>query len=281
MTQPSSFVCLLLVVVFGSCGGTEEAPPPSTSTQCPSNTVRVADGCAARCTSNSECSTGCCATLTNGTNTAQACSPLSFCSMGGSSGGGAGAGTGAGTLICSRPSTAGTCPQLGQLWCGNNRCCPASNPIWWNGNCYTSTQAAAQGGATAQACVQCQATSSGAGGGGASGGGGTGGCAYERNHCVSCRVTTGRSYCTGAADGAILDCTNNCSDDVYLTYCMAQAGTAQCSCGADAIRAGRSWGTNQLSNGAWVCHYGGSTRTYAVSYAEGLGACRTSISVCR
>lgn len=280
MARTSASGCLLLIVVLlvGACGGAEQGLPPA-STQCPSNTVRVTDGsCAARCTSNFECSTGCCATLSNGTAMAQACSPPSFCPQGGSSGGG----TGAGTLACSSPSTGGTCPQSGQLWCGNRSCCPATNPIWWNGNCYTSTQAAAQAGATSSSCFQCQALSAGAAGGGASGaGGGTGACAYERNHCVSCRVTTGKSHCTGAADGAILDCTNNCADDVFLTYCMAQANTSQCSCGADRIRAGRSWGTSQLSNGAWVCHYGGSARTYAVSYAEGLGACRTSISVCR
>ena len=272
-SRPSNSWWLVLTCVASSCGAPYTAEPPS-PTGCPSNTIRVTDGsCALRCSTNADCGSGCCATLSNATSVAQACMPASSCPPGGGSGGGGGS-----TLTCSSPAAPGTCNQAGQLWCGNNRCCPSTNPLWWNGSCYGSSLQAAQAGATSSSCVQCTTPSTGAGGGTGGGGGGSPAqcSAFDRTSCLTATaVNTGqRGFCGGqGVNDMRVTLQNNCSEAVFWTICI-DSPNGRCSCGSGTVRGGRS-------DSFFGCASPGRYRYFGVQDVALPSGCRSTISECR
>lgn len=206
------FIFFAGLLCLASCGAM--TPPPSADPSlCPTGSIRTTSGeCAPLCSSNTDCQSGCCATLINQStgDTKRACQPASWCS-----------------LSCSSPANTGTCDP-GLLWCGNRSCCPTHLPVTDGARCYANGNSAAQAGVTS--CIQCQpsgaggGTGSGAGGGGGSGGGGN--APAECRYDASCLSVVGWGSPDGVpgcpnGHGILPTFKNGCSGDAYCRICLA------------------------------------------------------------
>lgn len=245
-----------------ACGQPRQDEPAGNG--CPENSLRITSGeCAPRCVANSDCATNCCVPLTNASTgeVAFACRPSTQCPPDG-------AGGGSGSLRCEVPTTSGSCPESGQLFCGGNRCCPTSHPYHSGSNCHQSPQSVANNGGTS--CTQCVTPSSGAGGGSGGSGGGTGtSCPPSRNGCFTC-TNVQRDTC-GNPRGVVADCVNNCAERVVYHICLERS-EGGFTCLGGSLGAGERTGTS-LSSGLWICEGTGNGCRWSETDTGGFIRC--------